>query len=147
MTNAVATIALNWRGTDIQEPFGDAAYMFLEIVRGYFEPSSVRGSDIVVPARVGRLAGVRIRDVRQPVLQGIVCGAVGATAGTTFRAKVDTIMALFDPTVSGTLVATPAGGAARTLASCRTTSILWDDITPDYSRVNIELESIAPEWT
>jgi hypothetical protein len=147
MTNAVATIGLTYRGTDVQEAFGNSAAMFLEIVRGMNESPSVRGSDITVPGRAGRIAGTRVDDVLTVELVGLVQGATGATATTTYHAKVATFRALFDPTVSGSIVATMPDTSTRTLTSCRTVSVVWDEITPFAARVSVVLESIAPDWT
>ena len=148
MTNAVAVIALTYRGTDIQEAFGASGAMFLEIVRGLNEPAAVRGSDIIVPGKTGRLQGSRQKDLRTVELEGILWGATGATERTTYRTKVATFQALFDPTIAGALVATLEDGTTtKTLANTRTLSVAWDHIAPGAARVNVLLESTAPDWT
>lgn len=146
MTNATAVIALTYRGTDIQEAFSDSAWMYLEIVKGWNEPASVRGTDLIVPSLAGRLVGTRVKDIVSVQLEGLVVGATGATAVSTYLAKVVTFRALFDPTLTGSIVATPTGAAAKTLTNCRTMSVAWDPISAYAARVNVLLESTSPDW-
>jgi len=146
MSNAVATIGLTYRATDIQEAFGASAAMFLQIVRGYNEPADVRGSDVIVPAKVGRIQGTRVKDRRVVELEGFIFGAAGATELTTFRAKMNTFSALFDKTIAGSLVATLEDATTKTLTNARTIDIQYDQISPGACRVNVQLESPTPDW-
>ncbi|MFZ0324742.1 MAG: fibronectin type III domain-containing protein [Actinomycetes bacterium] len=147
MANAVATIGLTYRGTDVQEAFNGSAAIFLEIVRGLNEHPSVRGMDLTVPGRVGRIQGTRVKDMRLVELRGIVMGATGATELTTFRTKVLAFQTLFDPTLSGSLIATLEDGSTLTLTNVRTLNLVWDEIAPAFARVSVELETSSPNWT
>lgn len=148
VSNPVASIALTYRATDIQESFAaGAASMFLEIIRGLNEPPSVRGTDTIVPANVGRIQGSRVKDMVVVELEGYIFGAQGATELSTFRTKVTTFRALFDPTVSGSLVATLEDASTKTLTLARTTSVLWAQLSPASAKVNVQLESTSGDWT
>lgn len=148
MTNAAATIGLTYGGTDIQEAFaGGAAAMILELVRGLSEPPSVRGVDIIVPSKVGRLQGTRVKDMVTVELDGLIIGASGATELSSFRVKAAAFRTLFDPTVARTLVATLEDASTRTLTLARTTSVLWNLLGPSVARVNVVLESTVGDWT
>lgn len=170
MSNAVAVIGLTYRGTDIQEPaFG----IFLEIVRGLQEVPTVRGTDVIVPGRAGRILGTRVSDVLKIELEGIVTGAGvgigvsawiadgwtdpglhGPTIGSSddaagerssYRAKAKALRALFDPTISGPLVASLEDGTTKTI-NARTLNTIWDQPIPILARVNVQLESVDPDW-
>jgi len=145
MSNAVAVIGLTYGGTDVQQnPIG----IFLEIIHGLNEVPSVRGVDTVVPGLAGRIARNRVTDVLTLELQGMVAGngSDEATQREDFRDLVTTLRALFDPTVTATLVATPEDGGTWTIAA-RTLNIIWNQIVPSLAMVNIQLESVAPDWT
>lgn len=143
MTSAVASIGLTYRGTDVQQ---SNLGIFLELRQGFNETPAVRGADVIVPGKVGRILGTRMRDTRRVILEGIVQGAAG-TEATSFRTLANTVIALFDPTISGNLVATMEDGSTKTLA-CRTLNSIWDQVgSPYFARVSIELESVTPDWT
>jgi hypothetical protein len=148
MANPAAVIGLTYRATDIQNSFAaGAAAIFLEIKKGLNEPPTVRGTDTIVPGLAGRLQGTRVKDMVKVELEGLVVGAQGVTERSSFRTKVTAFRALFDPTISGSLVATLEDATTKTLTLARTTSVLWDQIQPGLARVNVELESTAGDWT
>lgn len=147
MSNAAATIALTYRATDIQEAFaGGTSGMFLELMQGLNEPPGVRGADVIVPSKVGRIQGTRVKDMVTVILEGIVWGAQGATELSSYRVKVTAFRALFDPTVSGSLVATLEDASTKTLTLARTTSVMWDPLGASIARVNVQLESTVGDW-
>jgi hypothetical protein len=148
VANAAAVIGLTYRATDVQNTFAaGAAAIFLEIKRGLNEPPTVRGTDVIVPSLAGRIQGSRVKDMVKVELEGFVQGAQGATERSSFRTKVIAFRALFDPTISGSLVATLEDASTKTLTLARTTSVLWDQTEPGMARVNVELESTAGDWT
>lgn len=151
MSSSAAVIGLTYRGTDIQDTDG----IFLEIVRGIGEVVEVRGVDLVVPAAAGRIVRNRVGDRLSIVLEGFVRG-VGIASGTDtseaadradFAANRAIFRTLFDPTLApGALVAVLEDGSSQTI-DARTLNVLYDPQVPSYQRVNVELESVDPDWS
>lgn len=144
MSSPVAVIGLTYRGTDIQMLNG----IFLEIVRGLGDVAAVRGVDIIVPARAGRIVRNRVGDVLSIELQGI-CGGSGANEAaqrSDFAGRRAAMRALFDPKLDpGALVATLEDATTATIAA-RSLNIVWDQVVPALARVSVELESVDPDW-
>ena len=142
MPNAVAVVALTFRGVDIQR--GDFG-LFLEIVRGLNELPEVRGKDTVIPGLAGRMYRNRVVD-RLPVeLRGMVVGngANETAQRSDLRTNMDFTRALFDPTLApGPLVATLENGATRTIEA-RALNLLTQQRVPTMYDVSVELESVA----
>ncbi len=124
--------------------------ILMRIVRGLDELPDVRGKDIVVPGLPGRIARNRVND-------RLVIEAAGFVAGTgadetaqraDFRAIVDEVRALMDPTQNPyTIEATLEDGAGRTITA-RPVNIVWgDDNIPSFRMLSCEWESIDPDWT
>lgn len=146
MSNNVAVIGLTFNGTDLQaSDFG----IFLEITRGLNESPGVRGVDLVVPARAGRIVRNRKADALSIELRGWVMGA-GATEALQridFRTNAKAVRALFDPKAEpAALVATLEDSTTATIAA-RTLNSMWEQADPWTAAVSIELESVAPDWT
>ena len=144
MSSAVAVIGLTYRGTDIQVLEG----IFLEIVRGLGDVPAVRGVDIVVPARAGRIVRNRVGDYLSIELLGIVggSGADEAAQRSDFADRRAAMRALFDPTLApGALVATLENATTATIAA-RSLNIVWDQVVPTLARVSVEMESVDPDW-
>lgn len=147
MANDAAVIGLTYRGTDLQDAdFG----IFLEVRRGLNEPPKVRGTDTVVPGLTGRYWRNRVADTRTLELVGYISpgttGGGGAADRAGFRANVQTVQALFDPTEDpGDLVATLEDGTTATIGA-RGVNAVWNQITPELASVSFELESVDPEW-
>ena len=149
MTSAAAVVGLTYRGTDIQDLDG----IFLEIYRGLFEPVEVRGVDLVVPSATGQSVRNRKGHRRSIGLRGWIRGVDSSApideAGdradfATNRAAFET---LFDPTLDpGALVATLEDGSSRTI-DARTLNAIPDQAVPTLVYVDIELESVDPNWT
>lgn len=91
MANAVAVIGLTYDGTDVQ----DSAFgIFLELIHGLNEVPSVRGVDLIVPARAYRFVRNRVADVTRIELRGIVTGiAAPVTAAETVGGANTTLSA------------------------------------------------------
>lgn len=151
MSSDAAVIGLTYRGMDIQNTDG----IFLEIIRGIGEVPEVRGVDLVVPALAGRVVRNRVADRLSIILEGFVRG-VGGGSGSThdedsdrsdFATNRAAFRALFDPTLDpGDLVATLEDGSYQHIAA-RTLNHVWDPQVPSFANVNVELESVDPDWT
>jgi hypothetical protein len=145
VTNAVAIIGLTYDGTDIQAAdFG----VFLELVRGLNEPPAVRGVDLIVPSRAGRIVRNREADALTIELRGYVMGS-GSTEALqriSFRTNAKIVRALFDTSAEpADLVASLEDSTTATI-SARTLNSIWDQTDPWTAAVSIELESVDPEW-
>jgi len=132
MTNAVAVIGLTYDGTDLQAAdFG----VFLELVRGLNEPPAVRGVDLIVPSRAGRIVRNRVADALTIELRGYVMGTgTPATAAET-GGGVDTTMSADALAGATSIVLTSATGIADN----------------QYLRIGdtdeTEIRRVDPSWT
>lgn len=135
---------LTLRGVDIRTRGG----IFLDLDRGYSEPPEVRGRDVIVPARAGRVARGRVADRRSIVLTGYVQG----TSASDWRLKTDTLMALLDATLDpGDLVVDDeylglAGGLTATISVRCVNAIGGPIFNQTFQTWSIELESVDPDW-
>jgi hypothetical protein len=146
MTSPAAVIGLTFRGSDIQDIDG----IFLEIYRGLVEPVEVRGVDLIVPASAGQVVRNRVGHRKSIGLRGWIRG-VGATDEDDDRADFATnraaFVSLFDPTLDpGVLLATLEDGSTRSI-NARTLNAIPDEVVPTFVRVDVELESVDPNWT
>lgn len=146
MTSAAAVVGLTYRGTDIQDVDG----IYLEIYRGLIEPVEVRGQDLIVPAYSGQIVRNRLGHRKGIGLRGWIRG-VGATDEDDDRADFATNRAtfntLFDTTLEpGALVASLEDGSSKTI-DARTLNVIPDVQVPTLVYVDIELESVDPDWT
>lgn len=149
MTSAAAVVGLTYRGTDIQDTDG----IFLEIYRGLVEPVEVRGVDLIVPSRAGQIVRNRVGHRKSIGLRGWIRGvdttnpideSGDRSDFATNRAAFNT---LFDTTLDpGALVATLEDGSSKTI-DARTLNVIPDEVVPTFVRVDIELESVDPDWT
>jgi hypothetical protein len=147
VTTQAFPIGLTYGGTDVQDLAGNGIFLYLK--RGYNEPATVRGADVIVPGRIGRIPGVRVKDSRSIVLEGLVTG-VGTTAAlelSSFRSRWTTFAALFDLTTYRALVATLEDASTKTIQA-RTLNIAVDQAqSPMMALVSVELEATSPDWT
>ena len=148
MTSAAAVVGLTFRGSDIQ--LVDSIY--LEIYRGLVEPVEVRGIDLIVPSaagqsirnRVGHRLGIGLRGW----IRGVDTSAPIDEAGdrSDFATNRAAFRVLFDPTLApGALVATLEDGSSQTI-DARTLNVIPDQVVPTLVYVDVELESIDPDW-
>jgi len=149
MTSAAAVVGLTYRGTDIQDTDG----IFLEIYRGLIEPVEVRGVDLIVPSRSGQIVrnrkGHRLGIGLRGWIRGVDASAPIDEAGdrSDFATNRAAFRTLFDPTLDpGALVATLEDGSSRTI-DARTLNVIPDQVVPTFVRVDVELESVDPDWT
>jgi hypothetical protein len=142
---APAVIGLTYRGTDIQDPDG----IFLELLRGLRERGEVRGTDRVVPNAAGQVPYNRVAHRRVIHLRGWVVGtgATDAARKSDFVANAAAYDALFDPTLDpGELVATLEDGSTATIDARTLPGDIWDHAGPVAAIVDVELESVDPDW-
>ncbi len=149
MTSAVATIGLTYDGVDLQT--GDLQ-VFFQIEHGLAEGPSVRGSDVVVPARAGRIEGNRINDVLVIELVGFVRAdpAETTTSGArdSFAANRALVRTLFATNrARADLVATLEDGTQLTISARPMPGMIWTSPIPsEFANVSIELEAYD-DWT
>lgn len=149
MTSAAAVIGLTVDSVDVQDVDG----IFLEVKRGIGEVPEVRGVDLIVPAYAGRIVRNRVADRLPIILEGWVRGvgtASGASGEDEDRADFATnraaLRVLFDPTADPVLLeATLEDGTTQSI-NARTLNIVYDQVVPSFARVNIEMESVDPDW-
>lgn len=144
MTTDLASIAVSYAGTDVQDPDG----IFLQIVAGIDDSPEVRGQDVVIPYAEGRVIRPRRFDRRRILLEGFVRG-VGATddlARIDYRGNRRTLAALFDTTrVPATLRLVLEDGDV-TRVTARPLSIeAVEQVQSLYATVSVELEAVS-DW-
>lgn len=145
MSSAAAVVGLTYRGSDIQ----DIDSIFLEVVRGLTEVVEVRGVDLTVPSRSGQIVrnrrGNRLGIGLRGWIRGVDTG--GETADRAdFAANRATFRSWFDPTLDpGALVATLEDGSTQTI-DARTLNVIATIVAPSFHYVDVELESVDPDW-
>lgn len=140
-----AVVGLELGGVDVQRPDLD---VFLQLSEGLDELPAVRGQDDVVPFRTGRVPRPRYGDHRRLVLDGWIAGAAGSDAAASYRAYVDAIKAVLDPTRDADIVlrATLEDGSVRWIY-CRPRTVIPGERMGDAARlVSVELEALDPFW-
>lgn len=143
---------IEYRSVELQ-----TAKIHFDIPSGFFEPADVRGKDIIVPGRTGRVYFARVKDSRSVELQGYVMG-IGATPqerSEDWHASTQALMAVMDYSLAaGALVASegylglPAGDIATLQARC-VNAIPGPVLNcMSFQRWSFELECVAspPEW-
>jgi hypothetical protein len=148
MTSTAAVVGLTYRGTDIQDTDG----IFLEIYRGLVEPVEVRGQDLIVPAFAGQIVrnrqGHRLGIGLRGWIRGVDASAPIDEAGdrSDFATNRTAFRALFDRRLDpGALVATLEDGSSLTI-DARTLNVIPDQVVPTLVYVDVELESVDPDW-
>lgn len=148
MTTAAAFIPLTVDGVDVQEAGLD---IFLEIIGGVpkQDPPSVRGKDLIVPARQGRIPYNRVNDMLRLLLSGWVrgSGADEDAIRASFRSNTAIIRNLFAfDSMPVELVALLEDGDTATI-NARPLNIIWGNEVPSaFTTVTIEMESVDPDW-
>jgi hypothetical protein len=157
MTNALAIRPLGWT-PDGGERFDcqqDRLGWHLEIVTGFDEVPSVRGEDVIIPGRVGRLAGSRIGDLLSIELVGSVRGDLEDGSPMTeaerlesYRANVRELQAQFDPTLVGVVDVLGEDGTTYTIAARPLSLVYGSEDIPGERLISIALISTSsPYWT
>jgi hypothetical protein len=140
-------IALTYDGIDLQDY--DGVGWHFDITQGLNEAPSVRGVDVVVPSRDGRVIRPRRVDVLKIVLLGHVYGpgSDDASSQSLYRANVTTLRELFHPArVPGVVGVVLEDGAIMEITA-RPLNTLWNEkMQSQYAVVSVELESVDPEW-
>lgn len=147
MTNTLATIALEYDGTDLQP---SNLSFSLEIVAGLDDAAEVRGEDTIVPYRAGRIPRPRRFDRRRILLVGWVMGQGDdqESRRLDYRSSRRILAELFDPeaAVADLRVVVEGGDVAR--IECRTLPggiDVVEIIQSEYATVTIELEAVS-DW-
>jgi hypothetical protein len=137
--------AVTLGGTNVHATGG----IMLDVVSGFWNPAETRGVDTDVPTLAGRIARNRVPVRRAIVLDGTVTG----TSASDFASKMATLFALCDPTTPNTLAVDSAYlGASKSITVRYVNSIVdytkrGDGNGPTFASVNIEFESITPDWS
>jgi len=127
----------------------------LDVVQGFWEPSSVRGDNRVTPGMVGQPASIYVKDTRAILLEGVIYG-VGNTVALRRESYNETaalILALMDYNLDpGALVATSpylglASGDTATI-NARCTNAISRLLNRQFTAAawSMKLESIDPDW-
>jgi hypothetical protein len=146
VTTQIFPQSLTFGGTDVQDLAGNGILLYLK--HGFNEPASVRGSDLTIPTKAGRLIGTRVKDRRDIVVEGIVTGS-GVTAAlelSTFRSRWATFIALFDLTITRALVLVDEAGVSHSIQA-RTLNVAVEQPIWMMALVSCQLESVTPDWT
>ena len=123
--------------------------LHLQLVAGYSEPVSVRGTDTVVPSLAGRIARGRVADVRSLRISGYVA----ANTAAEWRDATDVFADIFDTRLApgvleldGEYLGLPAGTTAT--INARTLNAVGSAIQAGMTLQfwDIELESLDPDW-
>lgn len=140
-----------YRGTNLVQLSSGKPRMVIRCVSGLDNGPQVRGVDTVIPGLAGRVPRNRIRDVRKIELEGFIqgVGSDDAAQKADFRAAIEELRALFDPTLTpGTLVvALEDGGTATISARTMPEEPEWGpDNIPSYRTLSVELEAVGSDW-
>lgn len=131
----------------------DSGYFFEIKTGGPDAHPTVRGEDVVIPGKDGRVAMNRVLDQRLVTLYGIVMGEAGGgdTARESFRARMDALKAVFDPVEAPfplTIHSPLHGVAGSATLNVRFLRFVEKDYSEVYRIMDIECECIddPPEW-
>lgn len=145
MTTPLATVAVEYDGTDVQT--SDLG-IFLEITAGLDDSAEVRGEDVTIPYSPGRLPRPRRFDRRRILLEGFVrgLGETRAEAMADYRTNRRLLAATFDPErETATLrVVLEDGDVAR--IDARPLSIEANEVLrSEFAYLSVELEAVS-DW-
>lgn len=147
MSSPVAVVGLTYAGTDIQNA---NLAVFFEITRGLNEVPSVRGKDVTVPVRPGRIARSRVIDTLQIILEGQVTTDPTETdpdlSKASYRTNWTAVRSLFAPDRDvADLVATLEDGSSLTVPARPLNIVTRYEIPGWYWSGSIELEGLS-DW-
>jgi hypothetical protein len=143
MTSPIAVIGLTYDGYDLQRADLD---IFFQITEGLDDLPETRGSDDLIPFRVGRLPVPRIADRRPVVAMGWVTRSSTSTEAA-YRAYIDDIKERLDPTgPPRTLIVTLEDGSQRWIHAVPRNLLPGDALGSDFRAFSIEWEALDPYW-
>lgn len=148
MTSELATIGLVWDGNDVQDWPGG---ILIEIVKGVNETPSVRGADVIVPSREGRIEGNRKNDVLTIELSARIRADVTTTnnadAQASFRENMAQVREWFAPSRGrAVLIATLEDGTVQQISARPLPSMIWNEPVKSQLAIgSIELEAYG-DW-
>jgi hypothetical protein len=137
-------------GLELRAP--DSGYFFEIKAGGPDAHPSVRGEDVVIPGKDGRIPMNRVLDVRLVTLYGIVMGdGTGDSARTSFRSRMDALKAVFDPVEPPfpLTIHSPLHGVSGTATlNVRFLRFVESAHSEVYRIMDIECECVddPPEW-
>jgi hypothetical protein len=137
-------VSLIFRGQDLHEDGLD-----LQLTSGFFEPVSVRGKDVIVPANPGRFWRPRRADVRTLKLEGWVKGRTPEEwniATYLLSLLIDTTLEPGELRIEGPYLGFDPGFVATINAT--TVNAISGPILGGmtFQRWDVELESVDPNW-
>ena len=139
-----------YRGYSLQQIVDGEVRVDIRVVHGLDNGPRVRGVDTVIPSASGRVPRNRVADGRPVELEGFIAG-VGTTWEeqlADFRAVVEELRAIFDPTLSpGALVVNLEDGGTATIdARALEGQPEWgDDNILTYRELGVDLEA-TEDW-
>lgn len=137
-------------GTALVSDVSGQPRFVLQCVRGLDDTWETRGEDTVIPGAHGRVARARKRDRLLIELAGWVygTGATDATMKADFRAALDELRTLFDPTRSAAslVVALEDGGSRMIEARPLPGMLVAERLEGVAARVSVELEAVGYDW-
>lgn len=145
-------------------PDGEAAFdcqrathgIHLDIVTGFDEVPSVRGTDTIIPAAAGVRPGSRVAHLRDIDLAGFVSADDGDDdplfgldlALASYEANMLELQAAFDPTKTGVLRVIGADGATYTIPARPLSTVYSPQANQAFRLVSVALVSTTnPYWT
>lgn len=144
------TATLEFRSLDILSSDGAHDGIRLNIVRGFLMPLDVRGTDYIVAAKAGRLAGNRVSDN----LRIGLAGYVAASTPEEWRALTNSLLAVLQENgqppgaliARGPYLGMDAGDVAQ--VNARVANVIEGAVRAGkmYQSWSIELEAIEP-WS
>lgn len=143
MSSPIATVGLFYDSEDLQR--SDLG-VFCRVVKGLNEPPTVRGTDSIVPARAGRIEGLRVNDVVAIELECWVQPDAALTDPddqlASFRTNLKDARALFATNRSrGTLLAVLEDGTQQSI-EVRPLNVIWNEVIPSLvASASVALEA------
>lgn len=137
---------LTFDSTDLQP--SDRSFV-LWIARGLNNVPAVRGQDIVVPHLAGQVVGNRKADKLPIELVGWILanGVTPSIIAGAFRTIVESLKAVFDPTLDPrVLAATLEDGSAAAINARVTALVIEEKVTSHVASISVAMESIDPYW-
>lgn len=142
MSNPWAVVGLTYDAEDVQL---DDFTLYLTIKTGLDELPTVRGEDVIVPTRAGRIEANRVNDILQIVLVGVVqqdpAETDQDTAKAGWRIMMKFVRTLFAANRErAQLVADLEDGSVAYIDARPMNILIQDRIDGVYASLNIELE-------
>lgn len=147
MTTALSTVPVTYDSVDVQVP--DTG-IYLEIIKGFNEPPSVRGVDTIIPSAEGRAEGLRVFDTLKIELFGWVRHAASITdldgQYASFASNRQVVRSLFaTDRLRAVLAVIDESGNEYTIDARPVNTIWTQRVRSLWYNVSIELEGYG-DW-